>query len=166
MLGAALPAAVLVLCDRPLPAVMLSEIVLDAATHDPPAAGLSTRCVALRLLFARLWTVVLGTTRLIFQHSQDGSRSCCVPATENHACAQVCACMLTQHKAQLDARDKNPGMVRPAQNPYAVCPPACSRSGEQHTVRSIQISASGTDAQPDRARHMKNTCVLQAFGDG
>ncbi len=28
--------------------------------------------------------------------------------------------MLTQHKAQLDARDKNPGMVRPAQNPYAV----------------------------------------------
>ena len=33
---------------------------------------------------------------------------------------QVCACMLTQHKAQLDARDKNPGMVRPAPNPYAV----------------------------------------------
>ncbi len=33
---------------------------------------------------------------------------------------QVCACMLTQHKAQLDARDKNPGMVRPAANPYAV----------------------------------------------
>ena len=36
---------------------------------------------------------------------------------------QVCACMLTQHKAQLDARDKNPGMVRPAPNPYAVSTP-------------------------------------------
>ena len=36
---------------------------------------------------------------------------------------QVCACMLTQHKEQLDARDKNPGLVLAAANPYAVRAP-------------------------------------------
>mmetsp|Transcript_19814 Transcript_19814/g.59851 ORF Transcript_19814/g.59851 Transcript_19814/m.59851 type:complete len:297 (-) Transcript_19814:591-1481(-) len=34
----------------------------------------------------------------------------------------VCACMLTQHKAQLDLREKNPAVVRPPANPY-VAPP-------------------------------------------
>lgn len=34
----------------------------------------------------------------------------------------VCACMLTQHKVQLDAREKNPALVRPPVNPY-VAPP-------------------------------------------
>lgn len=32
-------------------------------------------------------------------------------------CRSVCACMQTQHKVQLDARDKNPGLVMP-NNPY------------------------------------------------
>jgi hypothetical protein len=34
----------------------------------------------------------------------------------------VCACMLTQHKVQLDLREKNPNLVRPPANPY-VAPP-------------------------------------------
>lgn len=34
----------------------------------------------------------------------------------------VCACMLTQHKIQLDLRARNPSVVRPPANPY-VAPP-------------------------------------------
>ena len=33
-----------------------------------------------------------------------------------------CAGMLTQHKVQLDLREKNPNLVRPPANPYVVGP--------------------------------------------
>jgi hypothetical protein len=36
------------------------------------------------------------------------------------ACGSVCACMQTQHKVQLDARDAHPELVRPPVNPYTV----------------------------------------------
>ena len=58
---------------------------------------------------------------------------------------QVCACMLTQHKAQLDARDKNPGMVRPAANPYAVS-----------TITGVLLMA----VRPCRARRRASKATL------
>ncbi len=48
--------------------------------------------------------------------------------------------MLTQHKAQLDARDKNPGMVRPAQNPYAVRPPTCTGFPRRRTLHRLRCA--------------------------
>ena len=46
--------------------------------------------------------------------------------------------MLTQHKAQLDARDKNPGMVRPAQNPYAVRAFSCTGFPKRRTLHRLR----------------------------
>lgn len=37
-----------------------------------------------------------------------------------------CAGMLTQHKVQLDLREKNPAIVRPPANPYVVRSPPWS----------------------------------------